>query len=475
MIFNNSITTIPDDLILAHQEGKVVFFCGAGVSHDGGIPLFPELVRESASQYKLSLPKEESDRLDRGECDSVYQWMETQTGPENRSYLRKVTAELLAPKNPIRKKNLAYHFALLQLATTSDRKLHLVTTNYDELFDVAARRLKKRIASYAAPLLPVPKESKWDGLVYLHGKLRKSETDDNLKSLVLSSGDFGVAYLTERWASRFVTELFRTFTICFVGYSANDTIMRYLLDALAADRLNGEKSRLVYVFDGYEEGNRANLVELWERKGVSVIPFRKENKDDFSELRRTLTAWSDYYSLGVNGPARIILDDAVKVPASINPEDKACVERVVWALKTPDGLAARQFRELTPTASIEWFDVFRDTTIDELKKYRADFYDGKKVVPPRELIPISQNPVLGDSSQYIMEWLAKLLGNPILLRKLCGLPRPLSPLLIDFIERSVFALDSNAISGSLRNVWLLWLESERMHKDAFYGAPSKAR
>lgn len=454
--------------MLAHQEGKVVFFCGAGISHDSGIPLFSTLVRKSASQYKLSLPEEECKRLKQGECDSVYQWMEAQVGPENRCQLRKVTAKLLTPKKPIREKNLAYHFALLRLATTQDRKLHLVTTNYDGLFDVAARQLRKRIASYAAPLLPVPKESKWDGLVYLHGKLEKPETDDNLKSLVLSSGDFGVAYLTERWASRFVTELFRVYTICFVGYSANDTIMRYMLDALAADSFNGENPRPVYVFDGYEEGYRANLVEQWKRKGVEAIPFRKENRDDFSELRRTLTAWSDHYSLSVNGPARIILDDAARMPTSINQEDKDRAKRVLWALKTPDGLAARQFSELTPTASIEWFDVFRDTTIDELKKYRSDVYDGKEVVPPRELIPVSQNPTLNDSAKYILEWLAKHLGNPILLRKLCGLPRPLSPQLIDFIERKVFVLDSNAISETLRKVWILWLESERMHKDAFY-------
>ena len=467
MIFNGTTTRIPEELLLAHQEGKVVFFCGAGISRDAGIPIFSELVSESASRHKLSLPIE-SDRLECGECDSVYQWMETQTGPDNRSHLRKATAKLLAPRKPIRKENLAYHFALLKLATTSDRKLHLVTTNYDELFDVAARRLKKRIASYAAPLLPIPKESKWDGLVYLHGKLQNPESEDNLKSLVLSSGDFGVAYLTERWASRFITELFRTYVICFIGYSANDTIMRYILDAFAADWLNGEKPRKVYAFDGYISGEKDKLLEQWERKGVEVISFKKENKNDFSELRRTLAAWSDYYSLGVNGPARIILDDAVRKPTLLNQDDKDCATRVVWALKTTDGLAARQFSELTPVASIEWFDIFRDTTINELKVYRADSYDGKKVVPPRELIPISQNPVLNDSARHILDWLAKHLGNPIMLRKICGLPRPLSPLLIDFIEQNVFALDLNSISEPLRKVWLLWLESERVSSNAFY-------
>jgi hypothetical protein len=54
-----------------------------------------------------------------------------------------------------------------------------------------------------------------------------------LNNLVLSSGDFGLAYLTERWASRFVAELFRTYITCFVGYSIDDPVLRYMVDALS--------------------------------------------------------------------------------------------------------------------------------------------------------------------------------------------------------------------------------------------------
>ena len=32
-----------------------------------------------------------------------------------------------------------------------------------------------------------------------------------------AGGDFGLAYLTECWAARFVSELFRNYTVCFVG------------------------------------------------------------------------------------------------------------------------------------------------------------------------------------------------------------------------------------------------------------------
>lgn len=35
---------IPDSLLQAHEEGRVVFFCGAGISYPAGLPGFGGLV-----------------------------------------------------------------------------------------------------------------------------------------------------------------------------------------------------------------------------------------------------------------------------------------------------------------------------------------------------------------------------------------------------------------------------------------------
>ena len=476
MIFNGTTTRIPEELLLAHQEGKVVFFCGAGISHDAGIPLWSKLVSDSARVVGMTLAKKEQALLRQGYSDVVYQNLERRIGTKNRLHLRGTTASLLKPKKScVADEELTYHFALLKLSVThKDERLHLVTTNYDELFDIAEQHLRKlhgfskSVKPYSAPLLPVPKESKWDGLIYLHGKLDGTSSADNLNSLVLSSGDFGVAYLTERWASRFVTELFRTYTICFVGYSANDAIIRYILDAFSADSLIGEQERKLYAFDGYEDGGIGSLEESWRMRGVEVVPFRKGNQNDYSELKRTLTAWSDYYSSGVNGSARIILDDATRLPLTVNKEDKAGVERVLWALKEPNGNAGEQFCELEPLPSLEWFDVIRDATIADLRKYWSDVGEGKGAVPPRELIPVSYKPIVYHSTDSILAWLAKYLNDPMLLRKVCTLPRPLSPKLIDFIEGKILAAKQDAIDPALRNLWLVWLESERLPVKSFY-------
>lgn len=44
MQFKANGPDIPDALVQAHQEGRVVFFCGAGVAYPAGLPGFKGLV-----------------------------------------------------------------------------------------------------------------------------------------------------------------------------------------------------------------------------------------------------------------------------------------------------------------------------------------------------------------------------------------------------------------------------------------------
>lgn len=460
MIFYGSSTEIPDDLLLAHEEGKVVFFCGAGISYDANIPLFKELVSKTARKAKIKLGKEEKKLLRKGDCDVVYQEMERRVGPEKRTWLRGLTSKLLEPRKSLSDIDLSYHYALLKLSIVRDtQKLHLVTTNYDSLFDIAYDRLSKNgklaktVSTYAAPLLPVPKKRKWDGLIYLHGKLQNEESDDNLNSLIISSGDFGVAYLTERWAARFVSELFREYTICFVGYSASDTIMRYMVDALAADKLVGEEQRTVYAFDGYEGDDRGSLVEQWEKKGIKVIPFKKECKGDFSELKRTLTAWSDFYSAGVSGPVRIIIDEAPRKPNTISPDGVSSIKRVIWALRRNDTLPVIRFANLDTPPPLEWFDVFFD------EQSASNLTSEKRECQTKPLLPFSYEDKVDDYLECILTWLAKHLDDPTLLARFCRITKPLSPYVITSLEREV--LSREKMPEPLRKLWLLWLESKR--------------
>ena len=86
--------------------------------------------------------------------------------------------------------------------------------------------------------------------MHLHGRIEGA--NDNGRELILTSADFDRAYLTERWASRFITELFQYFNVLFIGYSINDPVLAYMLDALAAEIARGGAVGKAYGFAPFE-------------------------------------------------------------------------------------------------------------------------------------------------------------------------------------------------------------------------------
>lgn len=82
-----------------------------------------------------------------------------------------------------------------------------MTTNFDRIFDHVITADGLSVPTFAAPMLPVPKRSKWNGIAYLHCQLPEPLDQPGLDRLIVTSGDFGLAYLAERWAARFVSEL----------------------------------------------------------------------------------------------------------------------------------------------------------------------------------------------------------------------------------------------------------------------------
>jgi hypothetical protein len=262
---------IPENLLLAHEEGRVVFFCGAGISYPAGLPGFKGLVDDIYRCVGTVRTPIEKEAYERNQFDGTLDLLERRI-PGQRIAVRKALAQALQPK--LRKKGATdTHAALLQLARCREGALRLVTTNFDRVFERVGKRTKRAFSTYAAPMLPIPKNSRWNGLVYLHGLLPDKADDSALHRLVLTSGDFGLAYLTERWAARFVSELFRNYVVCFVGYSINDPVLRYMMDALAADRMLGEVTPQAYALGDCEPGQEHGKTIEWEAKGVTPILY----------------------------------------------------------------------------------------------------------------------------------------------------------------------------------------------------------
>lgn len=341
---------VPERLLRAHEEGKVVFFCGAGISYPAGLKNFTWLVDELYERLNRERAGPEAVAYADKRFDSVLTLLERDLAG-GRQTLRAHLPGILKPN--LRKRGaLDTHRALLALATDRDDRTRLVTTNFDRLFVKADSKANH----ISAPHLPTPKRSRWDGVVYLHGLMDEAPSQDNLNRLVLTSGDFGLAYLTERWASRFVSELFAKYTVCFTGYSADDPVLRYMLDALSADELLGENPIEVFSFAGAASGSEEHVRESWNAKGVTPIVYADGN--DHATLHDTIRSWAATYRDGLQGRRGVALREGRLSPDKLDESGSA--DRLLWALNEPSGEIAKAFATAEPAPVIEWLAVFTE-------------------------------------------------------------------------------------------------------------------
>ncbi len=342
---------LPKRLLQAHEGGHVVFFCGSGISSTV-LPDFAGLVNRLYTEVGVTPNPSQKKAIKAGQYDIAVGLLEVQI-VGGRAKLREKLANILkVPTKPI--KSIA-HECLLTLSENRGGNTRLVTTNFDRLFEKTITDKSLRVKHFQAPHLPIPKKQ-WDGLVYLHGLLPEDPTPSELDRLVISSGDFGLAYQTDRWATRFVSELFRNYIVCFVGYSLNDPVLRYMTDAIATDRQQGESSPEIFAFGSYTEGKKQEQREEWVGRNVTPILYLKNNQH--IHLLKTLQAWSEAYRDGVRGKERIV-SECARIHPSESTKDDDFASRVIWALSDPSGLPAKRFAELDPVPSLDWLNPLR--------------------------------------------------------------------------------------------------------------------
>lgn len=349
---------VPTSLLEAHEEGRVVFFCGAGISYTAGLPGFKGLVDAMYKVLGTRLSAIEQAAYDLEQFDAVLDLLERRI-PGQRLEIRSALAQVLQPTLD-REGATDAHSALLRLGCSREGVVRLVTTNFDRIFLHLTTGATPVVPSHQAPMLPIPRNSRWNGVVHLHGLLPSDLDEHALNRLVLTSGDFGLAYLTERWAARFVGELLRNYVVCFVGYSINDPVLRYMMDALAADRMLGEVTLPSYALGACAPGQEKRRTIEWEAKGVVPILYAiPGGTDDHSALRRTLKAWAETYRDGILGAERIVVELAAAQPSTSTPQDDFAA-RMRWALSHESGLPAKLFADFNPVPPLQWLQVLSE-------------------------------------------------------------------------------------------------------------------
>lgn len=280
---------IPDELLVARDAGMVVLFCGAGVSQaKAELPNFADLAHRAIESLGAAQDSRARVLLERAlalepvpgvgglvATDRVFGLLEQEFEILD---VRAAVAEALRPKPDVK---LDAHRTLLDLATARG-VTRVVTTNFDLLFEACDPALR----SSGPPTLPDPYSDRdFRGVVHLHGRVDAAYQHASDDEFVISSADFGRAYLSVGWATRFIQQLLSRFQVLFVGYSADDPPMQYLLEGL--NLRAGTRNRLYAL----QSGEQRSAIALWEHRGVQAIPF--DNSNGFSPLWDTLRAWAE--------------------------------------------------------------------------------------------------------------------------------------------------------------------------------------
>lgn len=356
MKFDPDGLSIPDILLDRCDAGRVVFLCGAGVSQPSGMPTFVGLAQYVIEFFDPSADSEimvafrpwlDGQSAANVPLDPIFNLLHLEYGKDEVNAL--VTERLSAPLGI--SEFGREHSLIKRISSSQNGVPQIVTTNFDRLFEVGQDG--DHLDWHVPPAFPdLNFGSKIEGITYLHGRLVEAASESH--TYVLSSADFGRAYLSEGWATNFIRHLLERYTVVMVGYQAEDPPIKYLLQGLNHDG-QYDRSRL-YAFD---RGLPDEIEAKWRDRGVTAIAY-----SDHSDLWKSMEAWADR----VDDPRRwraSIIAKCQQDPKGLAPHERGQVAHV---LRTVQG--ARLFAEADPTPHPEWVCVM-DANVRSAKQSRG--------------------------------------------------------------------------------------------------------
>ena len=365
-----------------------MFFCGAGVSMAHAmLPSFAKL----ANKVITDLGATEDSKAKR----ILSKFLELNKDPNTRGVISAdhifsalirsfdrvdincSVAKCLLPKVEC---DLTAHKIILKLVQTQGGQTRLITTNFDLLFEASNKKLNS-VTRSNLPNIEYA-DNDW-GIVHLHGKVKKDYSGPDRDGFVLSTSEFGDAYLAQGWARNFVKDVLRKFVAVFIGYSADDPPMRYLLEGL---QQNDRETHNVFAFQSADDESIAQ----WDEKGVTPIVYDLDNMNTHAPLWESLSAWS----MRARNPTawkNRLLSRARKGPANLLPHERGMVAHLV---KSKSG--SKAFMKLNPPLPSEWLCVLDSGIRLKQVQVKDRFPTKDHVINPRQVYGIDNDPPPSD-------------------------------------------------------------------------------
>ena len=278
---------LPDELVTAQREGRLVLFVGAGasVAAPSRLPTFEDLAKQIGEESGTPYPGVSSTSPDRflGQLEAL--------GVDVHIRVHKIIDCPDSRPNSL-------HRAIVALASTSNSP-RVVTTNYDRHLSSCAPALTE----FVPPALPMNDD--FTGIVYLHGSVRQCP-----ENLIVTKADFGKAYLNDGWATAVLRKIFRDYVVLFIGFSHRDTLMEYL----AAGLPSGTQR---YTLCEDPDDNR------WDELGIQSIGYPCHKV-----LPQAIDQWTERARMSLLDHAERVrqLVEGVPVPSSV---DESYLEDII--------------------------------------------------------------------------------------------------------------------------------------------------
>lgn len=240
-LFSNEFLSNIRTIQKARDNRQLVVFAGAGISKNSNVPLWWELTEELKKD--IDSPNEKDDL-------KIAQLFYNQKGEkEYNERIRTILKYKQTFPNSL-------HKAILDL-----KPEHIITTNYDSLFEQAIQN-EALAYSVVRKDQDLPYSLNTQLLIKMHG-------DFDELNIVLKEDDYLDYYKNFPLIDSFVQGIFASRLVLFVGFSFSDINLKYILQKIR--NILGKHSQSAYLIT-YEKLDEAQMSYL-KNKGITTVSY----------------------------------------------------------------------------------------------------------------------------------------------------------------------------------------------------------